>query len=183
MSMRIRKIRLLVGCVIIGAVVGFILYWWLAQYYFPVRDVAPIVNRLEKGDLLGAQRLISGVCLTPDGQVEVEPGDAPGMFKTRKDPNRIRIRGRGADKVKHAILMILNSSEDMNVLHGALRCAIIGAYNRNVLFDKQSEREILEKAVARYNAHIPAWAPEGPWSVIVGSDGNYYVQMGWVRSQ
>jgi hypothetical protein len=173
--MRIRKIRLLVGCVIIGAVVGFILYWWLAQYYFPVRDVAPIVNRLEKGDLLGAQRLISGVCLTPDGQVEVEPGDAPGMFKTRKDPNRIRIRGRGADKVKHAILMILNSSEDMNVLLGALRCVISGAVNRNVLFGKQSEREILEKAVARYNAQRP---PEAPWSVTADPDGYYYVQMG-----
>jgi hypothetical protein len=176
--MRIQKIRLLIGCVIIVAMAGLGLYWWLAQYYFPVRDVAPIVNRLEKGDLLGAQRLISGVCLTPDGQVEVEPGDAPGMFKTRKDPNRIRIRGKGADKVKHAILMILNSSEDMNVLHGALRCAIIGADSRNVLFDKQSEREILEKAVARYNTHIPASGPAGPWSVTADSDGYYYVQMG-----
>jgi hypothetical protein len=175
MSMRIRKIRLLVGCVIIGAVVGFILYWWLAQYYFPVRDVAPIVNRLEKGDLLGAQRLISGVCLTPDGQVEVEPGDAPGMFKTRKDPNRIRIRGRGADKVKHALLMILNSSEDINVLKEAFACARL-LQKRNVLFDKQSEREILEKAVARLNAQISS--PEGPWSVTADSDGYYYVQMG-----
>ncbi|MBM4164982.1 MAG: hypothetical protein FJ222_11175 [Lentisphaerae bacterium] len=182
MSMRIHKIRLLIGCVIIGALVGFGLYAWLTQYYFPVRDVAPIVNLLEKGDLLGAQRLISGVCLTPDGRVETVPGDAPGMFKTRKDPNRIRIRGRGADKVKHAILMILNSSEDVNVLQGALSCAIIGAYNRNVLFDKQSEREILEKAVARYNAQIPAWAPELPWSVTAGSDGYYYVQMGGSRS-
>jgi hypothetical protein len=107
--------------------------------------------------------------------VEVEPGDAPGMFKTRKDPNRIRIRGRGADKVKHAILMILNSSEDMNVLLGALRCVISGAVNRNVLFGKQSEREILEKAVARYNAQRP---PEAPWSVTADPDGYYYVQMG-----
>ena len=178
MSKRIRRVRLRIVGVIVVAIAGFCLYWWLTQYYFPVRDVAPIVNLLEKGDLLGAQRLISGVCLTPDGRVESVPGDAPGTIKPKKDPNRIRIRGIGADKVKHAILVILISSEDMNVLHGALRCVISGAVNRNVLFDKQSEREILEKAVARYNAQIPAWAPELPWSVTADSDGYYYVQMG-----
>ena len=174
MSMRIQKIRLLIGCVIIGALVGFGLYAWLTQYYFPVREVAPILYCFEMKDFMGAEFLISGVCLTPDGQVEVEPGDAPGMFKARKDPNRIRIRGRGADKVKHALLMILNSSEDINVLKEAFACARL-LQKRNVLFDKQSEREILEKAVARYNAQRP---PEAPWSVTADSDGYYYVQMG-----
>jgi len=176
MSKRNLSVRLLIVCIIVVAMASFGLYWWLTQYYFPVRDVAPIVNLLEKGDVLGAKILISGVCLTPDGRVEKVPGDAPGTIKTKKDPNRIRIRGKGADKVKHAILMILNSSEDINVLHGALRCVISGAVNRNVLFDKQSEREILENAVARYNAQKPA--PEQPWSVTAGSDGYYYVQMG-----
>jgi hypothetical protein len=173
--MRIQKIRLLIGCVNIVALVGFGLYAWLTQYYFPVREVAPILHRLAMNDFTGAEFLISGVCLTPDGQVESVPGDAPGTIKPRKDPNRIRIRGKGADKVKHAILMILNSSEDMNVLLGALRCVISGAVNRNVLFGKQSEREILEKAVARYNAQRP---PEAPWSVTADPDGYYYVQMG-----
>ncbi len=180
MSMRIQKIRLLIGCVIIVAMAGLGLYWWLAQYYFPVRDVAPIVNRLEKGDCMGVIMLIAGLRLTPDGLVDDEPRDAPGMFKARNDPNRIRIRGRGADKVKHAMLMILNSSEDINVLKEAFACARL-LQKRNVLFDKQSEREILEKAVARLNAQISS--PEGPWSVTAASDGNYYVQVGGFRSQ
>ena len=176
--MRIQKIRLLIGCVNIVALIGFGLYAWLTQYYFPVREAAPILYCFEMKDFMGAEFLISGVCLTPDGQVESVPGDAPGTIKPRKDPNRIRIRGKGADKVKHAILMILNSSEDMNVLQGALCCVISGAVNRNVLFGKQSEREILEKAVARYNTHIPASGPAGPWSVTADPDGYYYVQMG-----
>jgi len=182
MSMRFQKIRLLIGGVIIGALAGFGLYWWLTQYYFPIREVSPIVKLLEKGDIGGAERLISGVCLTPDGFVKREPGDAPGMFKAKKYPNRIQIRGRGMEKVKRAILKVLNTSEDRIVLKGAFGCIMVGSVNRNVLFDKPSEGEILEKAVARYNAQIPTSSSENPWSVTVGSDGYYYVQMGGFRS-
>jgi len=179
---RLRSTVMLLGCVILCVLVGGGLYRWLTVYYFPVRDVEPIVMRLGKGDFIGAKRLISGVCLTPDGFVKYEPGDAPGMFKAKKDPNRIQIRGRGMEKVKRAILKVLNTSEDRIVLKGAFGCIMAGASQRNVLLDKQSEGEILEKAVARYNAIIPTTSSENPWSVTVGSDGYYYVQMGGFRS-
>jgi len=86
------------------------------------------------------------------------------------------------EKVKRAILKVLNTSEDRIVLKGAFRCIMEGAVEGNVLLDKQSEGEILEKAVARYNAIIPTSSSENPWSVTVGSDGCYYVQMGGFRS-
>jgi hypothetical protein len=157
----------------IFGLIGFGLYWWLTQYYYPVRDVAPIVNLLENGDFIGVKKQIYGLLSLTNGAT-----DRSSDGRAKIDPNRIRIRGRGSDKIKHAILKVLNTSEDINVLRGAFGCAMAGASQRNVLFDKQSEREILEKAVARYNAQIPASSSENPWSVTADPDGYYYVQMG-----
>ncbi|MBM4164981.1 MAG: hypothetical protein FJ222_11170 [Lentisphaerae bacterium] len=174
MGKRIRSVRLLIVGMIVVAMAGFGLYWWLTQYYFPVRDVVPIVMLLEKKDFRGAESLIFSPLILPNGEMERLPDGMP-----KRDPNRIRIRGRGAEKIKRVYLNVLNTAEDAIVLREALGCAF-GCIN-DLLFT-QSEGEILEKAVARYNAQIPASSSENPWSVTVGSDGYYYVQMGGFRS-
>ncbi len=105
-SMRIRRKRRLLVCVFIFGLIGFGLHWWLTQYYFPVRDVAPIVKLLERKDFGGAANLIISPLILSNGDMVRLPDGRP-----KRDPNRIQIRGRGADKIKHTILMILNSSE------------------------------------------------------------------------
>jgi hypothetical protein len=150
--------------------VGVGLYEWLTQYYFPVRDAVPIVNLLEKGDFRGAARLISGPLFLPNGEMVRLPDGRP-----KRDPNRIRIRGVGAERIKRAILNVLNDSSDIIVLRETFNCVILGTIEQNVLFDKQSECAILEKAVMRVNAKKTRG--ETDWSVGVSSNGWYYLNM------
>lgn len=168
------KNGLLLGCMSICFLLGFGLYSWLTQSYFPVRDVAPIVHRMERGDFVGGEHLILGTLMLPNGEIARMPDK-----KAMTDPNRIRIRCRGAEKIKQVILKVLDSAEDSTILRNTFLCIIAGTIGENILFDKPEEREILEKAVARYNnAVISDTSIERPWSVNVTLNGYYYIQMG-----
>jgi len=142
--------------------------WWglhrcLTQYYFPVRDVEPILTALQKGDTIRARNLINGYVLQPDGKA-VKGSDGRLMV----DSNRIHIRGRGKKKIKQLIFDRLNVDGD------------VGWLITVQLFDEPSDREVLEKAVARYNAGIPDKDVQLPWFVRLETNGYYYVYMGGV---
>ena len=152
---------------------GLGLHRWLTLYYLPVRDVEPILTALQKNDTTRAGNLMDGYVLQPDGKA-VKGADGRPML----DSNRIHIRGRGEKKIKQLIFDKLNHAETPHDLRNALGW-LLGIR----LFNEPSDGEVLEKAVARYNAQKPASSSEGPWSVTADPDGYYYVQMGWVRSQ
>ena len=137
----------IVGCVVVF--IGWRMYY--THRYIPIKAVQPIVRLLDEGGLGSVERgmlLIRGLMWgqLPNGRRSMTP-----------DPNRIKITGAGAKKVKQALLLAMEKATDPATLDYLLICVGASAEERTLIFQGEKEWAIIGAAAERLSAQ--------PWRI------------------
>jgi hypothetical protein len=141
------KRYLLLGLVVTGSlltIVGSRLYY--THRYLPIRAVQPIVKLLDDGT---RNSIEEGMYRVRGLMIVQYPEGRSGM---ERDPNRIKITGAGAKKVKQALLLAMEKATDPATLDYLLICVGASAEEGTLVFRGEKEWAIIAAAAERQNA-------------------------------
>ncbi|MBM4164085.1 MAG: hypothetical protein FJ222_06560 [Lentisphaerae bacterium] len=142
MKLYLGVVLAIVGCVV--AVIGGRMYY--SQHYLPIRAVQMIVRLLDEGTRDSVNR---GAMLVTGRTVVRYPDGTEGM---ESDPNRPKIVGEGAKKVKQSLLRAMEKETDPVTLRCLLICVGTSAEEGTIVFRDEKEWTIIAAAAKRQNA-------------------------------